>query len=45
VSEYVAGRTPNPCIQCNNWLKFGELMRRAAALDCAYVATDSTSTM
>jgi tRNA-specific 2-thiouridylase len=39
VSEYVAGRTPNPCIQCNNWLKFGELMRRAAALDCAYVAT------
>jgi tRNA-specific 2-thiouridylase len=39
VSEYVAGRTPNPCVQCNNWLKFGELMRRAAALDCAYVAT------
>jgi len=39
VSEYVAGRTPNPCVQCNNWLKFGELMRRAAALDCDYVAT------
>src|SRR5262249_12693213 len=24
VGEYMAGRTPNPCVQCNNWLKFGE---------------------
>ncbi len=39
VGEYVAGRTPNPCVQCNNWLKFGELMRRADALGCDYVAT------
>ena len=23
--EYLAGRTPNPCVQCNNWLKFGRL--------------------
>ncbi|MCA9047506.1 MAG: tRNA 2-thiouridine(34) synthase MnmA, partial [Planctomycetaceae bacterium] len=23
--EYLAGRTPNPCVQCNNWLKFGKL--------------------
>ncbi len=39
VGEYLAGRTPNPCIQCNNWLKFGELMRRAESFGCDYVAT------
>lgn len=39
VGEYLAGRTPNPCVQCNNWLKFGELLRRAEALECDLVAT------
>ena len=39
VGEYLAGRTPNPCVQCNNWLKFGELMRRAEQYGCDYVAT------
>ena len=39
VGEYLAGRTPNPCVECNNWLKFGELLRRAEALGCDYVAT------
>jgi tRNA-specific 2-thiouridylase len=39
VGEYLAGRTPNPCVECNNWLKFGELLRRADALGCDYVAT------
>jgi tRNA-specific 2-thiouridylase len=39
VGEYLSGRTPNPCVQCNNWLKFGELMRRAESLGCDYVAT------
>lgn len=39
VGEYLAGRTPNPCVQCNNWLKFGELMRRADLYECDYVAT------
>jgi tRNA-specific 2-thiouridylase len=39
VDEYLAGRTPNPCVQCNNWLKFGELLRRADALGCPFVAT------
>lgn len=39
VAEYLAGRTPNPCVECNNWLKFGELLRRAGSLGCDYVAT------
>lgn len=39
VDEYVQGRTPNPCIQCNNWLKFGELARAAERFECDYVAT------
>lgn len=39
VGEYLSGRTPNPCVQCNNWLKFGELMRRAQSFGCDYVAT------
>jgi tRNA-specific 2-thiouridylase len=39
VGEYMAGRTPNPCVQCNNWLKFGELLRRAESFGCDYVAT------
>jgi tRNA-uridine 2-sulfurtransferase len=39
VDEYLAGRTPNPCVQCNNWLKFGELMARADRFGCDYVAT------
>jgi len=39
VSEYTRGRTPNPCVQCNNWLKFGELLAAAKRFDCEYVAT------
>jgi len=39
VGEYLSGRTPNPCVQCNNWLKFGELMRRARQFGCDFVAT------
>ena len=39
VGEYLAGRTPNPCVQCNNWLKFGELLRAAERFGCDYVAT------
>jgi tRNA-specific 2-thiouridylase len=39
VGEYLKGRTPNPCVQCNNWLKFGELARAAERFDCDYVAT------
>ncbi|MFQ6133463.1 MAG: tRNA 2-thiouridine(34) synthase MnmA [Armatimonadota bacterium] len=39
VSEYARGRTPNPCIRCNELVKFGELRRRASALGAQYVAT------
>lgn len=38
-SEYQAGRTPNPCVMCNELLKFGSLWNKAAALGAAYIAT------
>jgi tRNA-specific 2-thiouridylase len=37
--EYRRGRTPHPCIACNDKIKFDALMRRAQALDAEYVAT------
>lgn len=39
ISEYRAGRTPNPCIQCNRWIKFDLLLERARELDADCVAT------
>lgn len=39
VDEYLAGRTPNPCVLCNTHIKWQALLRRADALDCAYIAT------
>jgi len=39
VDEYNAGRTPNPCVRCNDWLKFGKLMDYADSIDADYVAT------
>jgi len=39
VSEYTAGRTPNPCVQCNNWIKFGKLFDYADSLGAEFVAT------
>jgi tRNA-specific 2-thiouridylase len=38
-TEYQAGRTPNPCVMCNEKLKFGNLWSKAAALGCDYIAT------
>ena len=38
-SEYQAGRTPNPCVMCNEKLKFGSLWRKAEVLGCDYIAT------
>lgn len=37
--EYLRGRTPNPCVACNTFLKFDHLMDRAARLGCDFVAT------
>ncbi len=38
-SEYQAGRTPNPCVMCNEKLKFGNLWDKARALGADYIAT------
>ena len=38
-SEYQAGRTPNPCVMCNEKLKFGSLWSKATALGCEYIGT------
>ena len=37
--EYLAGRTPNPCVVCNNWLKFGKLWSYGKQLQADYIAT------
>lgn len=39
VCAYECGRTPNPCIDCNRYLKFAALYHRAQELGCQYVAT------
>ena len=36
---YQRGETPNPCIDCNRYVKLGKLFRRAEEMDCPYVAT------
>jgi len=37
--EYHAGRTPNPCVRCNDWLKFGKLHEYADGIGAAWVAS------
>jgi len=39
VAEYAAGRTPIPCVRCNTFTKFRDLLRKADALDAAWIAT------
>ena len=39
VAEYNSGRTPNPCVRCNDWLKFGKLAQYARAVGAQYVAS------
>jgi len=38
-SEYLEGRTPNPCVLCNTHIKWDALLRRADKLGCAFIAT------
>ena len=38
-SEYLEGRTPNPCVLCNTHIKWDSLLRRADQLDCEFIAT------
>lgn len=39
VDEYLGGRTPNPCIECNRHIKFGLLLKKADELEAGFVAT------
>ena len=39
IREYQAGRTPNPCIRCNQFLKFDALLKKAEELKCDFIAT------
>lgn len=39
IDEYTVGRTPNPCVQCNNWIKFGKLFDYADSVNAEFVAT------
>lgn len=39
VDEYLAGRTPNPCVLCNTHIKWEALLKRANQLDCEFIAT------
>ncbi len=39
VDEYLAGRTPNPCVLCNTHIKWEALLKRADMLDCEFIAT------
>ncbi|CAN5669282.1 tRNA 2-thiouridine(34) synthase MnmA [soil metagenome] len=38
-ADYAAGRTPNPCVRCNQWIKFDALLERALALGAEVLAT------
>src|SRR6478672_6396407 len=38
-AEYAAGRTPNPCVVCNSWLKFGRLWQYGLQFDADFIAT------
>ncbi len=39
VEEYIAGRTPNPCVMCNTHIKWRALLKRADAMNCDFIAT------
>ncbi|TWU55815.1 tRNA 2-thiouridine(34) synthase MnmA [Rubripirellula reticaptiva] len=39
VDDYLSGRTPNPCVRCNQWIKFGRLFDYADGVNAEFVAT------
>ena len=39
IAEYQCGNTPNPCIECNKYIKFGEMLKFAKSEDFNYIAT------
>lgn len=39
IEEYKKGRTPNPCVECNRWIKFGFLMEKMLMLKADFIAT------
>ena len=39
IEEYSKQRTPNPCIECNKYMKFGAMYEKAKELGCEYIAT------
>lgn len=39
IDEYMEGKTPNPCIACNKYLKFNELLKKAQGIGADYIAT------
>ena len=39
IDEYMSGRTPNPCVLCNSYIKWGEMLHLADELHCDYIAT------
>ena len=39
MDEYMAGRTPNPCVLCNSTIKWGEMLRLADEMGCDFIAT------
>jgi len=45
VDEYMAGRTPNPCVLCNTHIKWAALLKRADQLDCEFIATGHYAVM
>jgi len=39
VNEYLSGRTPNPCVKCNKFIKFDEFLKKAKDMGAEYIAT------
>lgn len=45
IDEYMEGRTPNPCVACNKYIKFDALLKKAMDLGAEYVATGHYATI